>query len=702
MTEQPRETAGTTMRLIIDYVRTHGGESAVAALLDEAGETRPLSVLEDENVWSSYDAKIRLLEAAAVVTGQPNAARRIGESALVSNVGGSVKLLIGLVGSPAQVLRGISRANSKLSTAAEMTPLSVERTSALVRNRVLDGYVPSAHGCDYTAGLLSQVPVLFGLPGATVRHDVCQVRGAEACLYALRWHARRRFRRRRGIGPRAHSGMSAATVLQRLEDLQETVAELVADRSVEEVLTVVAERARSTVGAQRFLLAARLSDAELPRIHSDGFAAAEAEGVATRLLADLPPDTGEHVIVAPLRSSGRDYGRIAAFGRSSFYDHEQDLLRSYASLAATGLDAVTALDDARDRHHVAEVLLGFARALLETRDRAQVAQATAEAALSVAFADAASVMLVDRTDRTLRMAARAGWPDDLVPLVDQMAIRPGDTTEMSELWEHPEAPRMYDATSTDPFILRVLETFRCSHLVVIPLWSGSRLWGIVVTAWGADAVPPTTERLIPRLSGLADQAVTAFDRAELAEQVHRQATVDPLTGLSNRQEFTDRLELALSRQSGHRRAGDDVERCAVVFLDLDRFKSVNDTLGHAAGDELLCTVGRRLREMTRAEDLVARIGGDEFTLLLPAVRGRSDLEDFADRIRAALAEPVTIEGQQVETPPSVGALLLSPAYTSVRDVLRAADAAMYAAKKGGGNSYVLADGPDDRLAVAEA
>ncbi len=137
-------------------------------------------------------------------------------------------------------------------------------------------------------------------------------------------------------------------------------------------------------------------------------------------------------------------------------------------------------------------------------------------------------------------------------------------------------------------------------------------------------------------------------------------------------------------------------------MDLDRFKSVNDTLGHAAGDELLCTVGRRLREMTRAEDLVARIGGDEFTLLLPAVRGRSDLEDFADRIRAALAEPVTIEGQQVETPPSVGALLLSPAYTSVRDVLRAADAAMYAAKKGGGNSYVLADGPDDRLAVVEA
>ena len=702
MTEQPRETSGTTMRLIVDYVRTHGGEPAVAALLAEAGETRPLSVLEDENVWSSYDAKIRLLEGAAVVTGQANAARRIGESALVSNVGGSVKLLIGLVGSPAQVLRGISRANSKLSTVAEMTPLSVERTSALVRNRVMDGYVPSAHGCDYTAGLLSQVPVLFGLPGATVRHDVCQVRGAEACLYALRWNTRNRFRRRRGIGQRATSGMSPAAVLQRLEDLQETVAELVADRSVEEVLALVAERARSTVGAQRFLLSTWVDDGPTPRIHSDGFGVEEAETVAARLREDLAPDTGEHVIVAPLRTAGHDYGRIAAFGRSPFFEHEEGLLRSYASLAATGLDAVTALDEARDRHHVAEVLLGFAKALLETRDRAQVAQATAEAALSVAFADASSVMLVDGADRMLRVTAHAGWSPDLVPLVGDMAISADDTPEMSELWEHPDAPRMYDATSTDPFIQRVLATFRSSRMVVIPLWSASRLWGIVVTAWDTHATPPTVDRLLPRLSGLADQAVTAFERAELAEQVHRQATVDPLTGLANRQELTDRLELALSRQFDGRRAGDE-ERTAVVFLDLDRFMAVNDTFGHGAGDELLCTVAGRLRDMTRAEDLVARIGGDEFTLLLSAVRGRSDLEEFAGRIRAALAEPMVIEGHMIESPPSVGALLLSPAYTSVRDVLRDADAAMYAAKKAGGNAFVIAEAAsDDRTVPAEA
>lgn len=697
--EQPRETAGTTMRLVIDYVRRHGGDRAVDDLLREAGETRPLDVLEDEAQWSSYDAKIALFEAAATVTGQRDVARRIGEGALASEVGGSVKLLIGLVGSPAQVLRGIARAHSKFSTAAEMGALTVEPSSALVRYRLFEDHEPSSHDCLYTQGLLSQVPVLFGLPTAMVRHDVCQVRGAEACLYALRWHPRRGglARVRRRTAHRATTATSPGAVLRRLEDLQETVAELVADRSVEEVLTLIAERARSTVGAQRFLLVTRLEDDLPPQVHEDGFGVAESERTAALLLDDLPTNTGEHVIVASLQSAGHDYGRIAAFGQSPFFEHEEGLLRSYASLAATALDAVTALDAARDRQHVAEVLLRFARALLETRDRAEVARVTADAALSVAFADASSVLLVDHTEGALRTAASAGWPADLQPAVDALVIRPEDTPEMDELLEHPERPRLYDpVTTTDPFILGALRMFRSARMVIIPLWSEARLWGIVVTSWGAESTPPSVDRLVPRLSGLADQAVTALDRAELAEQVHRQATVDPLTGLANRKEFTDRLEYVLARQQTDRPGSPD-DRAAVLFLDLDCFKEVNDTLGHAAGDELLCTVGRRLQDMVRPEDLVARLGGDEFTVLLSPVHDRHDLEEFAARVRATLAEPVVIDGQVLKSTPSVGAVMVSSSYVSVRDVLRDADSAMYSAKKAGGNGHMVFEG--DRAEV---
>ena len=680
--EQPRETAGVTMRLVVDHVRRTCGEDGVRRLLEAAEETRPLAVLEDEGEWSSYDAKIRLFEAAAHVTGQPDVARRVGEGALASSVGGSVKLLIGLVGSPAQVVRGISRAHGKFSTAADMSALTVERDSAVVRYRVHDGLVPSVHDCGYTLGLLSQVPVLFGQPPATVRHDVCQVRGADSCLYALSWQ--RRVGRRRRRKPDGDPSTSTTVVLQRLRDLQETVAELVTDRSVDEVLNAVTVRARSTVGAQRFLLVAQV-DAGEPRVHADGFSAADAEAVAAQLLAGEVPSVGGHVIVAPVRSSTRDYGRLAAFGPESFYDHEEELLRSYAALAATALDAVTALDEVRDRGRFSEVLLGFARDLLRAHGVSDVAGATARAALSVAEADSATVLLVDPADGTLRSAGQAGWPERFREMVSAVTVRPQDTPEMVELTEHPEDPRVYDRSTQDPFIAQVLDAFETEQMVVVPLWSGRRLWGIVIAAWAADP-PAVTGTMTSRLSGLADQAVTAFDRAELAEQVHHQATVDPLTGLANRRAFTDALQEVL--------AGDDplVERpasAAVIFVDLDRFKEVNDTLGHDAGDQLLLTLARRLTTLVRTDDLVARLGGDEFTVLLRSVGSDAELAEVAQRVCEALAEPVVLDGSVVETPPSVGGVRLGPSYTAVRDVLRDADAAMYAAKKSGGRRFVV-------------
>ena len=681
--EQARETAGVTLRLIVDHVRRTCGEDGVGRLLEEAGETRPLAMLEDEGVWSSYASKVRLFEAAARVTGQPDVGRRIGEGALASSVGSSLKLLIGLVGSPAQVVRGVSRANGKFSTASEMSALTVEPDSAVVRYRVHDGHTPSVHDCGYTRGLLSQVPVLFGQPPAAVRHDVCQVRGAEACLYALSWQRRgRRWRRHRD----RDRSTSSPVVLQRLRDLQETVAELVTDRSVDEVLAAVTVRARSTVGAQRFLLVAQV-DAGEPRVHADGFAVAESERVAAQLLGGEVPAVEGHVIVAPVRSATRDYGRLAAFGPAPFYDHEEELLRSYAALAATALDAVTALDEVRDRGRFTEVLLGFARDLLRADGVADVAGATARAALSVVGADSATVLLADPADGTLRSVGQAGWPDRFRDAVAAVTVWPQDTPEMMALTEHPEEPRVYDHTTRDPFITHVLDAFETGRMVAVPLWSGSRLWGIVTAAWSTDP-PPVTGTMTTRLSGLADQAVTAFDRAELAEQVHHQATVDPLTGLANRRAFTDALQEVL--------AGGDplVERpnsAAVVFVDLDRFKEVNDTLGHVAGDQLLVTVARRLTGLVRTDDLVARLGGDEFTVLLRSVGSDRELAEVAQRVCEAVAEPVVLDGTVVETPPSVGAVRIGADHTAVRDVLRDADAAMYSAKKSGGARFRLRD-----------
>ncbi len=680
---EPRETAGTTMRLIVDYVRRHRGEEGVRRMLELAGERRSLDVLEDERVWSSYEQKLALFRSAAEVTGEPDVARRIGEGALESSVGASLKLLLGLVGSPAQLVRGIARVNNKFSTAADMTTLSSDATSAVIRYRVRDGYPPDVHDCGYTMGLLSRIPEVFGLPPARVVHEVCQVRGAEACVYQLRWQPRGGWLRSRRDRRRQSGGLSSDVVDQRLRDLQETVAELVAGRSVDEVLSVVTEHARAAVGAQRFLLAARLAPQVPPRIRSDGFEDADAARTAQRLLADEDPGTGEHAIVAPVRSMARDYGRLAAFGRTAFLDHEQNLLRSYASLAATALDAITALDEARDRQHVAEVLLRSARALLESRDRADVARTTAESAVALVAADAATVMLYDEMAGELRVIGSSGWAKEVQPVIDSFVIRESDTPELAELVTHPEQVRLYDRTSPDPYVREVTALFGTTQIVAAPLRSPTRLWGVMLTAWFGEPDGPTHERLFARMTGLADQAVAALERAELAEQVQRQATVDTLTGVANRFAFTHQLERCLAGlHTGDPAAG-------VLFLDLDRFKAVNDTLGHPAGDELLCAVALRLRDIVRTDDLVARLGGDEFTVLLPAVRDVEDLADCAARVVAALAEPIAVGGALVHARPSVGAVLVTPTHFTVTDVLRHADAAMYAAKRAGGNRYVI-------------
>jgi diguanylate cyclase (GGDEF)-like protein len=161
-------------------------------------------------------------------------------------------------------------------------------------------------------------------------------------------------------------------------------------------------------------------------------------------------------------------------------------------------------------------------------------------------------------------------------------------------------------------------------------------------------------------------------RAELEYQVLH----DPLTGLPNRTLFNDRAQIALARL---RRHGGSL---AVLFLDLDRFKPVNDGLGHAAGDRLLVLVGQRLRSLLRTTDTAARFGGDEFTILCEDV-DEAAARAVAERIVAAFNEPFELGPYDCFLSASVGVALAHDAHTDVAELLRRADAAMYEAKEGG-------------------
>jgi len=184
-------------------------------------------------------------------------------------------------------------------------------------------------------------------------------------------------------------------------------------------------------------------------------------------------------------------------------------------------------------------------------------------------------------------------------------------------------------------------------------------------------------RVIGRVVILHD--ITARKRAE--ETIEQMAYHDALTGLPNRRLFADRLNLALAH------AQRSQEKLAVMLLDLDHFKDVNDTLGHSVGDKLLQSVGQRLSSILRKSDTVARMGGDEFLLLLPEISGEEDAVKIATKVLEAFEKPFVCDGHELQISTSIGIAIYPDDGGDSDTLVRNADIAMYRAKRRGRANY---------------
>ncbi len=217
----------------------------------------------------------------------------------------------------------------------------------------------------------------------------------------------------------------------------------------------------------------------------------------------------------------------------------------------------------------------------------------------------------------------------------------------------------------------------------VPLKSGGRTIGVLtVQTYSGDVRYTHKDKVL--LQYVSAQVAATIERKQTAERIFHMAQYDALTNLPNRALFSDRLKLAIAK------AKRDRERLALMYLDLDKFKPVNDTHGHAIGDLLLKAAALRISESVRECDTIGRIGGDEFVVLLQGIKLDSDAHAIGEKIRLALDQPFELDGIRLQVSSSIGVAIYPDHGIDQKQLSQHADAAMYRAKNRGGNGLEAA------------
>jgi diguanylate cyclase (GGDEF)-like protein len=574
-----REHAGSglTSRLILSYVEREAGGQAVKEMLERAALGQTEAQLRDENNWFSYEAKLQLWRAAEQVLDDPLVAEHVGASVLELSVAMGLKRTLRALGTAGFVYGNVARANAKFNWAHELEVLAHDSTWVRMRYRDLAGVGYHRYDCEYTKGLLTTVPNLFGLPPAHVTHSVCGAAGGACCEFEVRWtNGTQGFRRAAfalaaGAGALATAGGIAEPALLPVAAGILTVGEL-----------AIATRAMRFMHRRLHLLEHRV---------------VEQDDAAERLLSSLQD------LSSDLR-----------------LDEVLDQITEKAQTAVGGQQFALLLDDAGgmrpDRHS------GIPESSL---------------------------------------AALASWAE----------------AHRADLLEH--GTIVIDDAATDLLLADLPRQHAApfGSICAAPLVFHDRLLGVLTAlAHGSTVFLPGDASA---LSAYAAHASIALSNAQMVEHLQRQAAEDPLTGLANQRAFFRQCAIAFSRA---RRLAAEI---SIVMLDLDHFKSINDAHGHPYGDRVLLDVAEALRRSMRGHDTVARMGGEEFAILLPDTDA-STAHELAERAREAIAS-VPVAGLALSSSAGVAT---DSAQMTPPDLVQLADKALYRAKHLGRDRTVTA------------
>ena len=570
-----RAMSGLTGRLILAYVEREGGREAVDRVLAMTGLRDREADLRDEGSWFSFENKIALWSAAGEVLGDPLVALHGGQAVLELSIAEGLARALRALGSPELVLRNVVRANAKFNWSHKLESEQIGSHRMRLRYIDLCGIGYHKLDCDYTAGLLSVIPQLFGLPAAKVAHTACGSEGAECCEFDVSWAPGLHGPRRMAIG-----GLVAAGALAAFGLLPEAAA--------------VAGVGTLGAGATALTFLRRQVQQLRTRVEDQD----EAIGHLFASLGDLSAD---------LR-----------------LDDVLDKITTTAQVAVGGKDFALLLADG-------------------PRMRADRDSGIPEPSLRLLEAWAVSAR-----DELARGAV----------VLDDLSVVP----ELAPMAADPDVP--------------------LGSLCAVSLVFREEAIGVLVAlAHGTTVFLPHDAAA---LGAYAAQAAIALSNARLVERLERQASEDPLTNLANQRAF----HLACGRELS--RSARDGRPISIVALDLDHFKAINDAHGHPYGDEVLRRAARALVEIVRPHDTVARMGGEEFALLLPDTDGE-EARAIAERARAAVAS-VVVPGRPLTA--SAGIASHAGAHAALERLLAHADRALYRAKAAGRDRTVVHDQAD--------
>jgi diguanylate cyclase (GGDEF)-like protein len=669
-----RHMSNSCLRVALTHTERVTG-IPVRELLDRAGDSRPCEVVLDDAEWSSYDQTRAVLDTLAVVLGSVEALTHVTDDVEFDHgTTPEVADVLQRLGSPDALLEMAGSRENPTSTIVETLTQRVGDGEWLTEHHFHDGFTPFPSYCAATTGMLHLLPKLFGYRHVQVVEESCVCRGDAVCRRRMTWTDTDPATREREVLERR-----ITTLEVRIEQFQDTVADLVLAGDLGHVLDRVVTSAARTVGAPGFLLAIEPLPGLAAATHAHGVPAADIERLAASLLSGVP--SPELPVSVEVVSAQRRYGRLAAYSPQGTVMGEGAVLEAYARLAATALDSAVALEDARRETARAQALLELATSLADIEAIDDLGRRIVEATPRIVGADRATLAVVSKDHRVVRFVAAHGYPPDvLARVVGSERSIDGMSTELHFL----AGDDLLEFDSSDDDVRHQLMLGGVAHVFVPLVHNGE------VEGWLGASVTDGPERLArssaleTQLRGLAAQACTAIRNARLVGAIRHQAMHDALTGLPNRALILDRAEQLLAR------ARRDRTPIAALFLDLDGFKTINDTLGHEVGDQLLQAVATRLSAAVRASDTLARLGGDEFVVLVDGAGVDAGPEMVADRILEVLRPPFLLEG--TTKPQTISAsigIATAASATTASDLLRDADVALYEAKAAGKNQAVL-------------